>query len=408
MGLFDIFKRKEKETTKIEPKQEVKKSFGVNIIYDSESKFWTRSSSTDSQLQAFFSEVSEAQVVLEKKITFLKSCKFVVKDSKGNVLEDNMLNNRLKETNPFQSIYDIMGSWCYNLEVFGESFLYANKATMRGVYPVSIFSLPSNKVETTYKNDWYKTVDRLSIVSAYKYESKLLEFENVQHTRNIDPQDFEQNVSKLELIKRDIELIQDASDLKKTVYVKKGAIGILSSNASDGEGGIPLSTKAKEEIKKEYRESHGIKQGQSAIILTDTPLEWQPMSFPLKDFMLEESRLASFLICIDAFGMDKNVFSFVGGSTFANLKEGMKSTYNNTIIPFGERFANELTKLLELDKQGKRIEVDYSHLDFLKDDERAEADTKEVQSNMIINLLNNQLINENEAKNMLKDLQITK
>jgi len=385
----------------------VEKTYGVNFInFNKDENFWSYGG--EGQKQELFKEVSEAQVVLEKKITFLKSAKILIKNSKGDVVQDLKLENLLKSVNPFQTIYDILGAWAFNLEVYGEAYIYANKTGVKGVYPLSMFVLPSQHITSSYASNWYKQIDRASIVSAYTYNSEPLEFENVQHTRNVSNTDFKCNVSKIDLIHRDLELISSIGDLKNTVYKKKGAIGILSSGLKDGDGGIPLGTKERERIHAEYERTYGTSPKKSSIIITDTALKWEAMGFPLKDFDLETTRLASYLISIDAFGMDKNVFSFIGGSTYENLKQGMSSVYNNTIIPMGERFANEITKLLELEAKGLRIELDYSHLDFLKSDEKSEAETQAIQLSNINLMLQNQLITIDEAKKLLQSFDIVK
>jgi hypothetical protein len=79
---------------------------------------------------------------------------------------------------------------------------------------------------------------------------------------------------------------------------------------------------------------------------------------------------------IDNYGLNENIFSKEKGSTFANFSEGLKSAYQDSIIPFAEKFTFQLNDSLELVEKGIYVELDYTHIPALKEDEAIKAQTR--------------------------------
>ena len=61
--------------------------------------------------------------------------------------------------------------------------------------------------------------------------------------------------------------------------------------------------------------------------------------------------------------------------------------YQDGIIPYAEDFTYNLTKFLKLDLEGEWIELDYSHVESLKDNEKNKAEIHKLKAEAYNTLL---------------------
>ena len=184
-----------------------------------------------------------------------------------------------------------------------------------------------------------------------------------------------------------ISNIREAYNTRNVIMVKRGALGILSSNSGDSVGSRGVNSKDRERIEKEYQNSYGMGDNQSNVIITDSSVSWQPMSFPTRDLMLFEEVSADFMKVIDNFGLNINLFSREKGSTYENLSQGLKQAYQTTIIPLGEEIAMKYSKLFNL-KNGEYLELDYSHIPVLQENEKEKSEVLNNKANATQTLVN--------------------
>jgi phage portal protein BeeE len=160
-----------------------------------------------------------------------------------------------------------------------------------------------------------------------------------------------------------------------------GAIGILSSTIKEG-AGVPLTEKEQNRLNAGHSAKYGMQDGKNDILMTNATVNWTPMSYPTKDLMLFEHIDSNFKIIIDAFGLNENIFSRKDSSKFSNLKEGLKLAYQDCIIPFAENVAKAFTKSFNL-PEGEYLEIDYSHLSILKEDETVKSEVQKRKAETI-------------------------
>jgi phage portal protein BeeE len=396
--LGDLFR------TKDVPKevQSVHKSMAVNYVNDKPHFFKEASECSKTGWFDLYRKVGEPQVVLGKKISMLQNAIFVVKNSKGEAIENHKLLTLLDKPNPVNTLQMLLSDWLTNLEVTGESFIYAPK-TIKGVIPSVMYVLPSTNmtVEKNTTEPFFFQTDLDGLIKSYSYDKNILERDNVAHVYQPDPKEFLKPLSTIEKIIKNISITDSTYLTKNTIYRNKGAIGILSTKSGDSDGGVPLGKTERERIESEYRRQYGIGSDQSKVIVTDTQMTWQHMSYPVSDLMLDESRLTDFLMCIDAFQMDRNVFSLNEGSTFANLRDGMRASYINTVIPLADIFASTLTTFFGLDAKGEYLEPDFSHVDWLKADELVEEQAFKSKVESFVSLYQANIISLQELRQKL-------
>jgi hypothetical protein len=136
--------------------------------------------------------------------------------------------------------------------------------------------------------------------------------------------------------------------------------------------------------------------------MTNASLKWQPMTFPTRDLLLFEEVDANFLSIIDAYGMNANIFSREKGSTFENLAQGIKQAYQSTIIPEAEELAMNRTRLFGLESKGEWLELDYSHIEVLQENEKEKAEVLQLKANTLEKLNTSGLFSAQELKEIVK------
>ena len=116
------------------------------------------------------------------------------------------------------------------------------------------------------------------------------------------------------------------------------------------------------------------------IIITETDVDFKPMSFPTKDLMLFEELTADKIAIIDEFGLNSYIFSNEKGSTFSNVKEGIRMVYTDTIIPEAEKYYSNLSEQLGLEEEGLRLTVSFDHIPVMQPDMESKANVLKIKS----------------------------
>ena len=89
-----------------------------------------------------------------------------------------------------------------------------------------------------------------------------------------------------------------AYDYRNVIMAEKGAIGILSNQSIDAVGNIKISQEDKDKINNQYGSEYGIGAGQKRVILTESNLQWQPMTYPTSCLLYTSSKSFSCSSCV--------------------------------------------------------------------------------------------------------------
>jgi phage portal protein BeeE len=153
-------------------------------------------------------------------------------------------------------------------------------------------------------------------------------------------------------------------------------------------GAIPMTPEEKRTIQRDW-----FNRSKDEVMITESTVNWQSMSFPTRDLMLFEEINADKMAIIDAYGLNANLFSSERGSTFSNVKDSIRMVYTDTIIPETQQMYDAICHQLGLDKEGIYIEASFDHLAVLQDDEQSkhasekiEAETNSIMLNDVIKL----------------------
>jgi hypothetical protein len=175
-------------------------------------------------------------------------------------------------------------------------------------------------------------------------------------------------ISRIDSLKYPLSNIKASYHKRNVLLENIGAIGILSAQKSDMGGAIPMTPEEKTAIQKDW-----YNRSKDELLITESQVNWTPMSYPTKDLMLFEELNADKMAIIDAYGMNVNLFSNEKGSTFSNVKDSVRMVYTDTIIPETQQMYDTIAHQLGLKDQGYSIKADFSHLPVLQDDEQTKA-----------------------------------
>jgi phage portal protein BeeE len=143
-------------------------------------------------------------------------------------------------------------------------------------------------------------------------------------------------------------------------------------------GSIPMTPEEKRTIQRDW-----YNRSKDELIITESDVDWKPMSFPTKDLLLFEELTADKIALIDAFGLSNNIFSSEKGSTFSNVRDSIRMVYTDTIIPETKQVYDAISQQLGLTKEGLRLVPTFDHLVVLQDDENVKANTIKLRAEAI-------------------------
>ena len=170
-------------------------------------------------------------------------------------------------------------------------------------------------------------------------------------------------------VKDELEVYANLVDVLKESYGNGGARKIISfKNTSDELAfNTPLRESA-DDLNKELREEYGGNSGDKHYILSQQDVSVANLTSPVTEF--DGYNLLQKLECsiCNAFDFPVSLLGLKTGA-YKSQTEAEKSLYVGCISPLVNRIFKELDAFFgtNLTKDGKRIELDYSELDFFQD-----------------------------------------
>lgn len=321
--------------------------------------------------------IPELQAVVLRYADMVASANPIIVDKDGNRMNINGDNifRLIDRPNAMQSWGKMMKMIAINQCVTNNVLIYAPNGSF-GKLQLMPLAFNNVKIVPTGKN--LVSVDLASFIEKFQIPtSRINEFKDfmpdeVIYISEVDGINLFDSRSKLDALKMPLSNLKKQYEKRNVLLINMFSLGILSSNNTDGISSLPISESDVNKIRKDIK-----MRNEGEVIITDKPLKFDPMTFPVKDLMLFEEMTADKLAIIDAFGLNQHMFGQGEGgkgSTFSNVEMGERQAYNSTIIPATEILYDELTKQMKLDQQGMYLVPDFSHISVLKQDETRSAD----------------------------------
>ena len=333
--------------------------------------------------------IPELRAVINKRAIMMSSGKPVLCDKDGNIIESHWMLDLINNPNPTQSWSDVIYSLAVNDGLFNNSFAYCPKRSfdIRNL----IMPLPANQVKIIGTGKFLKQIDKDGLIKEFQFwydnqKHEVIELQDMVYMNTPDGINLINSVNRIDTLKYPLSNIMATYNKRNVILENMGAIGILSSKKSDMGGTIPMTAEEKDEIRKDWAS-----RNKDKLVLTEADVQWIPMSYPTKDLLLFEELNEDKMAIIDAYGLNKYVFSNATDSIMSNVEQGMRMAYQDTIIPEVTQMYQTISQQLGLTAQDLYLKPDFSHIAVLQDD----MNTKSTE---IINLVEKGIIDTSEAR----------
>ena len=337
-----------------------------------------------------FKTTPEVYIPIMKKATMFSNGVFRVKDYKTNeVIENHPLIKALEKPTLTMNRNEWMIANCVNLHIYGNSYLYKNQPNpLSNPFNVLFPILPNSEmvIHTTGKS--YKQIERKDIISKYTLKSNSDQFtvDEIIHMKGYS-EDGIKGLSILESLQMPISNARAGYGFNNVNLSKKGALGLITPVGGDAIGVRNITEESQQDLERQFTETHGIFDGQTPIKFSKQPVDYKNLNYPIKEQMIFETINHTMQKVIDAIGLNENIFSRDKQSTFTNMNEGLKMAYQDSIIPFGELFCFALNDSLGLFDLGIYIELDYSHIPALQENQKDVAQNAKMKAEAIQGLV---------------------
>jgi hypothetical protein len=176
-----------------------------------------------------------------------------------------------------------------------------------------------------------------------------------------------------------------------------GAQGIISPEASDASGPIPLKEQEKIELQEQFKRQYGIQSGQYRYMLAPTAIKWTEIGKATRDLMLFEEIVDDVMRICDGLNYPSPLLNTERGPNVSNTSSFQAQVYADGIIPESTDFYEQWNAYFKTDEVNLEMIKDYSDVPALQDN-RVEAGRALYylnQSNML--LWQNNLITANQV-----------
>jgi len=297
------------------------------------------------------------------------------------ILDDDGLR-LLNNPNPLQSREDFLWQYMFYKEVFSNNFIYANRGSILA-QPKVLWHLPSDLMKIKLTGKIFDQYELEGIIKNFLLcymglEKPYAVKDIIYHATNFSLTEG-MGLSKIPGLNYPISNIMASLKSRNIIMSKKGMIGIMSNEGKNTMGGVaPLQAGEQERIEKAFAQDRGLYGDRENIIITQSSVRWNATSFPVRDLMLHESDEMDFQTICDRIDIDRRCFSGTKDATYENKAQAIKGTYQNSIQPCADSFANIMTK--KLAPEGRKYILDYKWLPIMGEDELQEANEEKIET----------------------------
>jgi len=344
----------------------------------------------------WFMTIPELRAVIDKRASMMASNEVRMYDANGEEVFNHWFLDMVNKPNPVQSWADVVYSLSVNDALYSNAFGYSpvRSFDIRNMF----VPLPSNKVQIMTSGKKLRQMDVDGLIDGYRFEYDNNEFESLElkdviYLATNDGMNLIKPTSRIDALKYPLSNIKAQYNKRNVLLENIGAIGILSAQNSDMGGAIPMTPEEKRSIQRDW-----YNRSKDEVIITESQVNWQSMSYPTRDLMLFEELNADKIAIIDAYGMNVNLFSSEKGTTFTNVRDSVRMVYTDTIIPETQQMYDTMAHQMGLAQQGYKIVADFTHLPVLQDDEQMKAQSLNTKADAINKIIQAGVLLSDEEK----------
>lgn len=324
-----------------------------------------------------FIEIPELRAVIDKRASMMSSNHPCLYDMNGDKVENHWVMDLIKNPNATQSWSDVVYSLSVQDALYSNSFAYCPKRSfdIRNL----MVPLPANKVKINLSGKKLEAMDTEDLITNFKFyydddSIQTIDWFDMVYLTTDDGMNLVKPISRVDSLKYPLSNIKAQYHKRNVLLENIGAIGILSTNNNDMGGAIPMTPEERKQIQRDW-----FNRNKDELMITESSVDWKPMSYPTKDLMLFEELTADKIAIIDTYGLSVNLFSSDKGATFTNVRDSIRMVYTDTIIPEVQSMYDSMMKQWGLDGE-LYLKADFSHLPVMQVDEESRANVQKTKA----------------------------
>lgn len=332
-----------------------------------------------------FMEVPEVSAVINAKARMFSRMilRQVSKATGEDVQNREQVVKIIRNPNWFQSQREFLRQTKLFRDIYGREYLYLDKPYGVATQPRNMYTLPpgNTSAHTVDKVPFYLVKEpRIEYVFQWGREKYPIDQDFIVHLNDnrvqMTPDNWVDGASMLESLAIPINNIRAAYEARNVLIENRGALGILSNAQRDGIGAsLPLDEKEKDALQDKLK-AYGLSKNKAQWIITNLALTWQSISIddPTKLGLMPEVEADFQKIC-DSYGVDRQMFATVSGTTFENQKWGERRTYENTVIPEAQEWIDAFNSYFDTASKSWTLVGSFEHIAVLQENmkERGQA-----------------------------------
>jgi hypothetical protein len=256
-----------------------------------------------------YNELPELQAVVNRLAKMKASAIPKVVDKDGNAIDPNnhWIFDLIDRPNAMQSWGQMMYMVSINKAITNNALIYSPERSFN-IHDM-LLPIAFNNVDIIPTGKKLTQLDKEGFIKGFKLpenifgQSVVIEPKDMIYFCEPDGISLFNTRSKLDSLKYPLSNIAAQYKKRNVLLNNLFALGVLSGQNSDGVSSIPLDSTDKEEMQKDLAQRNDGK-----VVITDTPMQWNPMSFPTRDLMLYEELTADMITLVDAFGLNQHMF----------------------------------------------------------------------------------------------------
>lgn len=324
-----------------------------------------------------FIEIPELRSVIDKRASMMASNIPCLYDMNGDKVESHWILDLFKDPNAMQSWSDVVYSLSVQDALYSNAFAYCPKRSfdIRNL----IVPLPANKIEIQLSGKKLQAMDSEDMITKFCFEydddsKENIDWMDMLYLTTDDGMNLVKPISRIDSLKYPLSNIKAQYHKRNVLLENIGSIGILTTSQNDMGGAIPMTPEEKRQIQQDW-----FKRSKDELIITESNVDWKPMSYPTRDLMLFEELTADKMAIIDTYGLNANLFSSERGATFTNVRDSIRLVYTDTIIPETQSMYDSMIKQWGLSDE-YYLKAEFHHLPALQEDESEKADVQKTKA----------------------------
>lgn len=187
-------------------------------------------------------------------------------------------------------------------------------------------------------------------------------------------------MSRLAPLKKPIGNLIAVYSARNIIYVKRGGVGFIVSQAQDKMGSYALQPDEKQQLLNDLTQTYGLGDGQFPFGVSSVPIGFVRTNLSISELQPFDETLADAIAIAGAYGIPSVLVPRKDQSTFSNQATAEKTVYSGIVIPLAKRFCKDFTTFLGMEGGSSKyyIDCDFSDVDCLQQGLKEAAEVKKL------------------------------